>query len=55
MLSGFAPLFWCLDGTKGRTIRKVMGGMGDFRFAGIFFFFFRSLLVHESFFLGETL
>ena len=36
---------------KGQTIRKVMGGggVGDFQFAGIFFFSC-SVLVHEFFF-----
>ena len=42
--------------TKGRTIRKVMGGgggLGDFQLAR--YFFFRPLLVQEFFFSGETL
>ena len=40
--------------SKGRTIRKVMGGggVGDFQLVRIFFF--RALLVQELFFPGET-
>ena len=39
--------------TKGRTIRKVMGGGGNF--SACTKMFFCSLLMHEYFFSGETI
>ena len=38
---------------KGRTIRKIMGGEGNFRAAGIFFFLLLNSLY--EFFLGHSM